>query len=104
MRVKVTNDAAAVNFAPDFLQEIIQNVRTILTTAQGSAPLYREFGIDAGLVDAPISVAKAKLTAEIARQIAAFEPRCQLVSCTFDFNLDGKINITALIEAENGQN
>ena len=72
-----------VNFNPDKLSEILQNVKTILTTAKGSVPLDRDFGIDTSLIDLPVPVAKAKLTANIIDAIEKYEPRVTVSSVSF---------------------
>lgn len=59
-------------------EEILQNVRCLLATAKGTCWLYREFGIDASMIDKPLNVAKTKFIAEVARVIAKYEPRCRL--------------------------
>ncbi len=52
-----------IDFAPSTeLQEILQNVRTICTTAKYSVPLDREFGINGVFVDEPVNRAKAAYT------------------------------------------
>ena len=40
-----------VLFPENVLIEIIQNIKTILTTLQGTVPLDRDFGIDGTLID-----------------------------------------------------
>lgn len=99
MTYEVTNSKSEINFAPSTeLEEIIQNVRTILTTIQGSVPLYREFGISAETLDKPLQIAQAQITAELARQIANFEPRCNLKKVFVEGDLSGELKITATIE------
>lgn len=65
------------------LEEIIQNVRTILTTRKGSVPLDREFGIDISLVDLPATVIKGRLTNEIISAVERYEPRARVTEVTF---------------------
>jgi len=99
MIYKVTNSTAEIDFNPaDETAEIIQNVRMILSTLQNSVPLFREFGINAENLDAPLNLATARLTAEIATQIAQYEPRAVLRSIDVDGDLNGKLKITAAIE------
>ncbi len=93
-----------VDFAPETeTAEILQNLRTILATAEGIVPLDREFGIDASCVDLPIERARAKLASEILVKIRTFEPRVTVTSLTFEADGEGilrpkvqvKINGTA---------
>lgn len=80
------------------LEEIAQNVQMIISTLKGSVPMDRAFGIDPARVDDPISVAQAKLSAEIAAAIREQEPRArvQKVFYSGDPN-DGQLLITARI-------
>ena len=93
-----------VDFAPATeTAEILQNLRTILATTEGSVPLDRAFGIDATCVDLPIEKARAKLASEIIVKIRTFEPRVTVTSLTFEADREGilkpkvqvKINGTA---------
>lgn len=100
MIYEITNAPAEIDFAPaDERAEIIQNARTIISTVKGTAPLYREFGISAENLDLPINIARAKVAAELATEIAQFEPRCHLKSVDIggDF-AQGELKITATIE------
>ena len=58
------------------LEEVAQNVRTIITTPKYSVPLDREFGINMDFVDAPALKARARMTSEIMGAIERYEPRC----------------------------
>lgn len=75
----------AVNFAPqNEVEEILQNVRTILTTRLGSVPLHRDFGTSWEHIDKPITVAQMLIQAEIIDAIEEFEPRAKVVSVEFE--------------------
>ena len=79
-----------VNFSPQTtVEEVLQNVRTILTTVKGSAPLDRDFGIDGSYVDAPMPVAKAKLASEIMSAVQKYEPRATITSVDFTGEMEG---------------
>ncbi|MFC3802798.1 lysozyme [Cohnella sp. GCM10012308] len=65
-----------IDFAPATVAaEVAQNIRTILTTPIGSAPLARSIGIDNTMIDEAPAIAEARLVAEITAAIAAQEPR-----------------------------
>jgi len=100
MIYEVTNGLSEINFAPaSEVEEILQNVRCILTTIQGSCPLFREFGISSDVLDQPLQIAKAKITAEIARQIANFEPRANLKKVLVEGDgLTGELKITVQVD------
>lgn len=100
MIIEVSGGEYAINLMPTEIEEIVQNVRTILTTVQGTVPLYREFGLSAENLDMPINAVKARLTAEIARQIGRYETRCKLVGCTFEGDISGRLEVTAKIEVD----
>lgn len=71
--------AREIKIIPDStVEEILQNVRTIILTELGSVPMHREFGTDNDLIDAPLPVAQNKLTANIAKAILKWEPRARL--------------------------
>ena len=65
------------------LEEIIQNVRTILTTVKGSVPLDRGFGMDASIIDTPTTNIEGRLTVEIMETVEKYEPRVQVQEVSF---------------------
>ncbi|MBB6670511.1 GPW/gp25 family protein [Cohnella nanjingensis] len=67
---------SAIQFAPSSLiDEVAQNIRTILATPLGSAPFARDIGLDYSLIDEPAPIAEARLIGAITTAIAAQEPR-----------------------------
>ena len=85
MQIDVSVRLDGIDFAPkDVLTEIIQNVRTIISTTQFSVPLDRRFGIDGTVIDLPLPVAMARISAEVIRAITEYEPRCRVVSVDFE--------------------
>ena len=66
------------------LEEILQNVKTILTTIQGTVPLDREFGVDKKILDLPISAVQAKISAATVKAINKFEPRAKVRKVFYD--------------------
>ena len=86
------NKEPTIDFAPGtVVDEVLQNVRTIITTIKGSIPLDRAFGIDGDVVDLPINVAKAKLTNEIFSAVRRYEPRAVIESITFEGDISGRL-------------
>lgn len=74
-----------LNFKPDSVQvEVLQNVKTILTTAKGSVPLDRDFGINTYLIDRPINVIKPLLVKEVKESIEKYEPRAKFKGIVWD--------------------
>lgn len=92
----ITLGGGFVNFFPSSAEaEILQNVRTILTTRKGTVPLDRNFGLSQEFLDRPLPVAQAMLNTDIIDQIRTYEPRAQVISVGFDPDLsvpaDGKL-------------
>lgn len=85
-------DPEIIDIAPkDDVNEILQNVRTILATTKGTIPLDREFGIDGSVIDMPTMQAQAYLTNEIFQAIRRYEPRVSIDNITFDGEISGKL-------------
>lgn len=77
--------APPINFAPATIaEEVMQNVRMIISTVKYSVPMDREFGIDGAVIDRPVNVAKAHLTNEIFRAVRRYEPRAEITDIDFD--------------------
>ena len=69
-------NTTAINFAPpNIIEEVLQNVRTLLTTIKYSVPLYRALVIDATYLDKPAPDAMARLRVQIVEEIQCHEPR-----------------------------
>ena len=86
MDVNINNltTTGAIDFFPSSqMEEILQNVRTILTTTIYTVPLDRTFGINPEMLDLPMPTAMAKLTAEIVAAVEKFEPRAQVTAVKF---------------------
>lgn len=85
----VVNLSTPVNFAPETeAEEILQNVRTILSTRIGSVPLHRDFGISWEHLDKPYPVAKQLMMVEVIEAIERFEPRAKVESVEFDETIE----------------
>lgn len=81
----VVDLSTGVNFAPETKsEEILQNVRTILSTRIGTVPLHRDFGVSWEHLDKPYPVAKQLMMVEIIEAIAKFEPRAKVESVELD--------------------
>lgn len=74
-----------VNWAPaNVVDEVLQNVATIISTPIGSVPYDRDLGISAVLVDSSTPVFIAKATREVIQKISKYEPRAIIYSVSFD--------------------
>lgn len=84
--------SSGIDWAPENeVEEVLQNVRTILSTVKGSVPLDRDFGIDGSYVDMPMPAAKAKLASEIMQAIQKHEPRATVTSIEFTGDENGTL-------------
>ena len=93
MRYEVTaKDPDTIDFAPkNEVEEVLQNVRTILSTAKGTVPLDRQFGLDGAIIDLPVTLAKAKLTNEIFQALNRYEPRVKVEKISFSGDISGQL-------------
>jgi uncharacterized protein len=91
---------SGVNFGLTNVPEVMQNVRTILTTRRGTVPLDRDFGISFEFLDSPINTTRAKVEQEIFLQLKKYEPRAILKQILWDTDLllSGKISPTVKVE------
>lgn len=81
-----------IDFGPETKeQEILQNVRTIISTTKYSVPLDRGFGVDATFLDRPMAVAQASISSEILRAVKLYEPRVTITGISFTGNPDGRL-------------
>ena len=81
-------------------EEIMRNVRTILSTPVGSCPLYRDFGIDVSPVDAPMDTAKNIISVEIMEAVERYEPRAQVTEVNFEPDISGLLRAKAVVKIE----
>lgn len=86
------NSNTGIDFSPrSTTAEILQNVRTIISTVQGSIPLDRDFGVNADMLDKPLPVAQAELSTAIIMAIKKYEPRASVSKLSFEGNDDGRL-------------
>ena len=93
---------SAINCAPGTsVEEILQNIRTIISTPKFSVPLDRDFGVDASFVDAPTLAAQAMITSEIFTAIKKYEPRVTVTNIDWEADIDGvlKPKVQVIINA-----
>ena len=75
----------------DTVTSVIQNIGIILSTWEGTVPLYRDFGISSEYMHMPIPVTKALLRAEIKEKVERYEPRVSVIGVTFEETGNGLI-------------
>jgi len=96
MELLVRAEPQAVVIGPESLpEEIIQNVRMILTTPKGSVPLDRDFGLDFTVVDKPTPHALNQIAYEVIQQVNKYEPRARVIGVSWpsaeNEAMDGKL-------------
>lgn len=93
MSYKVTaSDIGAVQLnETDTVRSVLQNIAIILSTRQGTCPLYRGFGLPQKFVDKPLPV--AMMYSEVKEAVEEYEPRAEVVNVTFaaDRNTPGRL-------------
>ena len=94
-----------INFAPaSVVEEIIQNLATLLATPKFSVPLDRNLGLSARFLDKPMPVAEAMIYAEALEAIEKYEPRAELVNIKFERDdMQGKIIPVLEVKIKDGQ-
>ena len=86
-------------FGLDVIPEVMQNVRTLLTTRRGTVPMDRDFGISQEFLDSPINKTRAKAEQEIFLQMKKYEPRAILKQIVWDANvIAGQVWPTVRVE------
>jgi len=79
----VYGEPRPINVAASGLEEILQNVRTILITMRGSVPLDRAFARSGDALDQPEPKAMATEISALYEAIEANEPRVEVTRIEF---------------------
>jgi phage baseplate assembly protein W len=77
----------SIVFGAAGIMEIMQNVRTILTTPKGTQPLDRDFGISLGFLDSPVLETRARAEQECFLAIRKYEPRAVIKEIRWDADI-----------------
>lgn len=89
MEFVVISAPAEVNFSPTQEEEILQNIKFILTTIIGSVPLDRRFGMNAVFLDRPTEMAKAMFASDVYEKIHQYEPRATVLEINYEERKSG---------------
>ena len=81
--IDINTDAALAFVPSSTVQEVMQNIRIILTTPKYSVPGYLEFGVDMNYQHSPITLAKTMYAVAVNDALKAFEPRAHLENVAF---------------------
>ncbi|MHB0998224.1 MAG: GPW/gp25 family protein [Armatimonadota bacterium] len=85
------------------LEEIAQNIRTILATPISTVPLDRGFGVLGLGLDDPLPAVQASMTRDILDAITKFEPRAEVVKVSFTHNNEtGKLAPSVIFRLKQG--
>ena len=85
------------------VKEIMQNVRNILATRKGTAPMDREFGLSYEFLDTPMPGIRAKAEQEIFLQVRKYEPRAEIREIDWYAEiLAGKVSPKVKVEIKDG--
>lgn len=84
MVVSVSGNLESVEIMPATTEdEIIQNIRTIVSTIQGEAPMCRDVGVSKEAIHRPQSVAQVLLTRDIYTAVQDQETRAELKNVAY---------------------
>lgn len=93
MQLTTVSLNTALNLHPaSVIEEVIQNVRMIMSTVIYTVPYDRSFAISGDYLDNPIQLNIALASADVVRAIKAREPRAEVHEIDFEGNgLDGRL-------------
>ena len=88
----------------DELYSILQNIALLLNTRQGTAPMYRDFGLPMKFIDKPLDVAETIAFSEVSEALEQFEPRAELKNLSITKSGNGTMSITVEVTIKNEGN
>lgn len=105
MLYDVTGRKHKIDLGATGIDEVLQNVATILTTPKGTVPLRRDWFIDYSLLDKPMPQAQAQLAQQIFAALRKHEPRARIVGPvrfiqSDDAAMDGRMTPAVTVEVD----
>jgi hypothetical protein len=85
-RILSPAEQEALNLGATGLNEVLQNVRIIVTTRIGTVMLDRKFGLDYNFLDAPQDKAQLMMVQQLCMGLTNFEPRVTFSRIQFGIN------------------
>lgn len=86
----VTYTPTNINFMPaSTLEEIYQNVHTIISTVKFTVPLNRGFGLKSTFIDKPVNQLHPLYVAEVIETVEKYEPRVLVEEVQMSAEIDG---------------
>lgn len=73
-----------LNFKLSEEERILQSLKVLFSTYEGTVPFDRNFGIDGDILDAPLPVAQGKLLVEYRNKAAEYEPRASIQEIQYE--------------------
>lgn len=77
-------DSAIIDTNGEISQDIIDCLRNLYETREGTQPLDREFGISAEFTGQPLDVFENEYALEIIEKTERYEPRVSIADVTFE--------------------
>lgn len=94
---EITYQSNQINFRPSSeIEEIFQNINTIIGTAKFTVPLDRAFGLTQAFVDKPMTQFHPSYVAEIFDAVEEFEPRVIVEEVKMNADLEGRVRPTII--------
>jgi hypothetical protein len=91
-------EQTALNLGATGLNEVLQNVRIIVTTRIGTVMLDRKFGLEYNFLDAPQNKAQLMLVQQLCQGLTNFEPRVTFSRIQFSIDpVSYAMNVTLAV-------
>jgi len=87
-----------MNWAPTTDEGIVQNVQSLIATAQGTQPMARALGMPTAALDAPVAVAQARIASALNGQIRLYETRATVGSISVEVDADGAVGAKVVLK------
>lgn len=84
--------------ASDISEDVLNCLKTILSTPAGTVTFDRNFGIDISILDEPMNLVPILLTVEIIKKIRLYETRVAVKEVTF--TTDSNNNLIPKVSVE----
>ena len=78
-------------------EDVIARLYTLLSTPKGTVCYDRAFGVDMGILDLPLPVARVKYLAECIEQVGRYEPTIKIKDIAAEYGADGQIQLKVVI-------
>lgn len=94
------DDNAALSVQPESTaEEVIQNIRVLLSSVKYDVPLARGLGLDTEYLHKPQPAAETLLYQAVADALEEYEPRAELQSMDFELDAESGV-IIPIVEVE----